>query len=114
MFVCPRCHRSCLVLYGGAYFRCRKCYGLAYASQNEDALDRMRRKAEKIRERLGGRADINECFPEKPKGMHWKTYNRLTAEADALEATFDAYLTVLMARLAGLDDIRDLRDLNAF
>jgi len=55
-FICPSCHRSCMVLYGGKYFRCRKCYNLAYASQNGDYLDRLRSKAEKIRMRLGGEA----------------------------------------------------------
>lgn len=101
-FLCPRCHRRCMVLYGGAYFRCRKCYGLAYASQNEDAADRTRRTAEKIRVRLGGTADLDEPFPEKPKGMHWKTYQRLRERGERLEAQWDVGLTYMMARLVGM------------
>src|SRR5688572_10670260 len=34
-FRCPGCNRRCAVLYGGARFRCRKCYRLGYQSQNE-------------------------------------------------------------------------------
>jgi hypothetical protein len=33
--------------------------------------------AEKIRERLGGSANMMEPFPEKPKGMHHDTYMRM-------------------------------------
>jgi hypothetical protein len=38
---------------------------------------RTRHKAQEIRERLGGCANMMESFPEKPKGMHWRTYERL-------------------------------------
>jgi hypothetical protein len=30
---------------------------------------------QKIRERLGGSANMTEPFQEKPKGMHWRTYD---------------------------------------
>ncbi|WP_425418446.1 hypothetical protein [Oricola indica] len=102
-FLCPRCFRSCMVLYGGAYFRCRKCYRLSYASQNEDGLDRLRRKAEKIRTKLGGVADLEEPYPEKPKGMHWQTYNKLRERGERLEAQWDAGLAYMMARLVGME-----------
>jgi hypothetical protein len=80
-FLCPRCRRRVIVLYGaGKYFLCRHCHGLAYASQQESVTDRSARKERKIRERLGG-SNLFEPFPEKPKGMHWKTYQRLHDEA---------------------------------
>jgi hypothetical protein len=65
-------------LYGpGKYFLCRHCYDLRYESQREDKKTRALRKAQKIRTRLGGSANMLEPFPEKPKGMHLDTYIRL-------------------------------------
>jgi hypothetical protein len=41
------------VLYGvGELFLCRTCYLLPYASLGEDSLDRLRREADKISDRL--------------------------------------------------------------
>ena len=65
-------------MYGpGRYFRCRHCYELVYESQRESGMYRALHKAQSIRERLGGSANMTKPFPEKPKGMHWKTYERL-------------------------------------
>jgi hypothetical protein len=33
-------------------------------------------KAQKIKLRLGGSANVLEPFPDKPKGMHWRTCDR--------------------------------------
>ena len=41
-------------------------------------------KAQKIRMRLGGSPETEE-FPDKPKGMHWRTYDRLCRVHDAAE-----------------------------
>jgi len=66
------------VLYGpGKYFLCRHCYDLRYASQRKDKNDRALRRAQKIRTRLGGSANMMELFPERPKGMHHDTHMRL-------------------------------------
>jgi hypothetical protein len=40
------------------------------------------RKAQNIRQRLAGSANLSEFFPWKPKNMHWKTYYRLREEAE--------------------------------
>jgi hypothetical protein len=79
-FVCPGagCGRRVALLYGPErYFLCRHCYDLVYESQRDDAMYRALHKAQSIRARLGGSANVMEPFPEKPKGMHWRTYERL-------------------------------------
>ncbi len=84
-FRCPAngCGRRVAILYGGTIFACRHCYRLAYASQREAEDDRARRRAEKIRTRLGWPAGIANPEGGKPKGMHWQTFRRLTAAHDA-------------------------------
>lgn len=82
-FRCPRCQRRCRILYGGSRFYCRKCYRLKYRSQGEDSVQRAITRAQAIRKRLGGFEGIDDPFPPKPKGMHWKTYKRLEALDDS-------------------------------
>jgi hypothetical protein len=79
-FICPGagCGRRVAIVYGpGRYFLCRHCYDLTYQSQRDNAMYRALLRAQKIRGRLGGSANMMEPFPEKPKGMHWSTYERL-------------------------------------
>jgi hypothetical protein len=99
-FVCPGvvsgvpCQRRVGVLYNARdYFLCRHCYGLAYESQRENRAYRALRRANKIRERLGGRAGMAWPFPSKPKGMRWETYHRLHREAD--EAEYESLLAMV-------------------
>jgi len=85
-FVCPSCGRRCRVIYGGARFRCRRCHGLTYESQYERAHGRALLQAQKIRQRLGGSMSMADPFPDKPKGMHWRTYWRLYERHEQLKA----------------------------
>lgn len=78
-FLCPSCRRRIAVLYGGAVFVCRHCCMRSYKSQSESATDRACRRADKIREKLQWELGILNGKQLKPKGMHWKTFNRLTA-----------------------------------
>src|SRR6516165_3820101 len=89
-FVCPiysggrYCGRRVAVLYETCgLFGCRSCCSLAYESQRETRMFRGLTKAQKIRERLGGSTDIFSMFPDRPKGMHWRTYDRLRLAHDA-------------------------------
>lgn len=78
-WLCPCCGRRVAVLYGpGKVYACRHCCKLAYACQREAADDRAARRANTIRRRLGWRVGILNLPGNKPKGMHWRTYERLT------------------------------------
>ena len=103
-FTCPLvaatglCRRRCEKLYippGGRFYGCRVCYDLSYASRREDRAYRMLRKANKIRfGKLGGGDEPTDFAPPKPKGMHWRTYERLWREEQTLR---DGSLTVFAA-----------------
>lgn len=84
-FRCPArgCGRRVAILYGGTIFACRHCHQLAYDSQRERRDDRMTRRADKIRQRLGWEPGILNGDGDKPKGMHWRTFERLQNEHDA-------------------------------
>jgi hypothetical protein len=83
-FICPStdCGRRVAILYGGDIFACRHCHNLAYPCQRESAVDRAKRRADKIRVWLGWEPGILDGKGFKPKGMHWRTYRRLTDEHD--------------------------------
>lgn len=84
-FRCPArgCGRRVAVLFGGSIFACRHCHKLAYACQRETDDDRAMRRADNIRRRLEWRAGIANPEGGKPKGMLWRTFERLKAEHDA-------------------------------
>jgi hypothetical protein len=63
----------------GGIFACRHCHDLSYQSQNETPTLRSIRRVRKIRMRLGAGFSFAGPFPDKPPGMHWKTYRRLRA-----------------------------------
>ena len=90
-FICRGCGRRAAVLYTtGGLFECRNCHGLVYASQQESPRHRSLSQAQKVRLRLGGDSDIFDEFPEKPKRMHWSTYDRLRTRAEKAEGTHRA------------------------
>ena len=64
------------------------------------------RRAETIRRRLGWEAGIANPGGDKPKGMHWRTFERLKAEHDAFANAswmgMAARLGLMNRRLAGL------------
>lgn len=116
-FLCPAdgCGRRAAKLHLGSagIFACRHCYQLAYSSQRENADDRATRQAEKIRYRLKWLPGILNDHGGKPKGMHWRTYQRLTLQHDALVVISLNWMRKrfrnIEDQLEGIDD-----DLNLF
>jgi hypothetical protein len=105
-FICPgvvnsiTCGRRVAKLHGpGRYFLCRHCYRLAHASRSEGAWDRSLRRANKIRQRLGGEPSMVAAFPKKPKGMWRRTYERLREQAFEAEMLADEALAIRAERL---------------
>jgi hypothetical protein len=88
----------------GKPWRCRHCYDLTYATRQAVPRHRRIMKAQKIRQRLGGSANMLEKFPPRPKGMHWKRYERLRTRHDAATehylGTTTAWLRRLQARFS--------------
>ena len=98
------CGRRVALLYGaGELFACRHCYGLAYDSQQQSRHDRNLSQAQKIRMRLGGSANMLHPFPQKPRGMHWRTYLRHQQRAQAAEAVWNASMMRYVSILKGLE-----------
>jgi hypothetical protein len=78
---CPACGGRVRILYNRGGWRCRRCEGLAYPCQLQDAGQRALNRARKIRARLGasGSHYIAEVPPRPPR-MHRTTYERLVRE----------------------------------
>ena len=100
-FSCLTCQRRCRILYGGSHFRCRRCHGLRYETQYEPPFARAATRALKIRERLGCKGGIDAPFPDKPKGMHWRTYRKLAAQEEQLQERWALGAMGLLKSLGG-------------
>ena len=77
-FNCPNCNKRVGVLYCAGLYVCRHCIGANYASQLMQPIDKLFRKVEKIRHRLGWPQGIAHGHGNRPKGMHQQTYFKLT------------------------------------
>ena len=100
---CPRCGSRRAVLYsvyGG--FRCMLCNDLAYSSTRDDRLAQLNRRAARITQRLHADPEwvLNGLVPPfKPKGMHWRTYDRLTRDWRAIQAEAHSVYEADLSRL---------------
>jgi hypothetical protein len=56
---------------------------------------------QKIREQLGGSLSLLDSVPPKPKGMHWKRYERLRTQHDAAKEQFLGMTAAWLYRLSG-------------
>lgn len=85
-FECPQCGRRCCLLYLAEQYACRQCLGLSYPVQFETKQNQGFRRAWRARLKLvqaDGRSACGDPIPDsrKPKGMHWRTFNRLREKA---------------------------------
>lgn len=111
-FRCPAvgCGRRVAILYCGGIFACRHCHQLAYASAREDVSGRATRRADRLRARLGWAPGILNGEGDKPKGMHWRTFNRLHAEHnDFVNASLAGMMRKFGRLGVGLHDLLDDR-----
>ena len=105
-FVCPQTGRRASVLWkppGARAFASRQAWGrqVAYASQFKTGYDRACSAAWAIKYRLGG-ADYSDFageLPPKPRGMHWRTYEKETSRLETYENACNFYLLRYIARL---------------
>jgi hypothetical protein len=87
-FICPvsGCGKRVAILYLNGVFACRKCCQLVYDSQRRTAWERALTRAQRIRMSLGADGNLSEPFPARPRGMHWRTYDRLRRAEEAANA----------------------------
>jgi hypothetical protein len=100
-FECPLTGRRVAKLHlppGATKFASRHAYRLAYTSQRETPRDRALSRAFKARGRLGSEGGIGDYIP-KPKGMRWKTFERLMARVAAAEDIVDHHTVLLLDNL---------------
>jgi hypothetical protein len=83
---CPDCGARRRVLYAPLYaprrVACRLCLRLRYSSQSETWRSRTLRAMHKIERRLAGEI-CGGSMPPKPRGMHWRTYDRIAERHEA-------------------------------
>lgn len=91
-FICPYCGRRARLLYlHRLHFKCRKCAGLNYQSQQVskgwDAAIYRLNKFLKVNFNITGLApcDSGRITPPRPKGMHERTYRKLLIELEELQ-----------------------------
>jgi len=103
-FRCPSCERRAGILYfsrGGP--QCRRCLHLIYPTSRERAFGKAVMKRDRLFRALGADPMQELWRLDKPKRMHWKTFERkkrkLQAAQDAVVRTMGACLEVMRRRL---------------
>jgi hypothetical protein len=95
-----KCSKRVVKLYSaGKYFLCRHCHHLPYSSKNESHWDRALRQRNKQRRRLSRNIGLEAYMAQKPKGMWWRTYQRLQERAYEAEQRSDDEFIVMARRL---------------
>ncbi|HEV2127767.1 MAG TPA: hypothetical protein VGR22_04020, partial [Thermomicrobiales bacterium] len=103
-FRCPGCLSRRAVLFSvGGVFRCRACHDQAYTSTREDETERANRRIVALQRKLKAALGCHLFHvPAKPKGMHWRTFERLVSqlltEHHRRDALYEAGLIALLRR----------------
>ena len=115
---CCRCWRRVGSLYkppGTHLFRCRRCFRLSYASQNETPEWRAYRRAVKCEARISKEAakarvpaDFWDAYfpPRRPKGMRWRRYETLVQQAEQHASTFRGHSAETLDRILSRPVVR--------
>ena len=88
-FLCPCCGRRVARLYSSTLFACRHCLRLNYRSQQTSKRDRPCDRSWDLRSALGcdeGFLSLPAELIRKPKGMHWRTFERKLARLKRVDA----------------------------
>ena len=96
---CPRCGRPVRYLYG-APFVCRHCHDLAYPSQQASHQQAgsfaVKRRLAAIRRKLKMKPDAESLPTERPLGVRWRTWLRLSDEYRELRHVEAEYMLRLI------------------
>jgi hypothetical protein len=104
-WLCPSCGRRVRILYGGSIFACRRCHNLTYETTQKggDLMTTIDNRLRRIRHKLGATGGgILDAFPQRPKGMQLRTYERLMREYYNLHKMRDLAFTSEAASLLGI------------
>ncbi len=97
--ICSVCRRACRVVYLRGMACCYRCAGARYRSHSESPMRRAVRRATTIWRAY----KIDFTRPEgKPRWQRWPTYERLSAEAEAVFPIIEAADSAPYAAVAKL------------
>lgn len=92
-FLCPICGgRNAKLFMRNGRFSCRSCHKLVYRTQVLDTMGRNQRAYSRLQSKLND-GDM------KPKGMHWRTYERLQGRMIAIDGRINQAFNLTAERL---------------
>jgi len=99
--ICPSGGRRVAKLYlppGGDTFACREAWGLVYESQRQNERERVFGRLSRLQRKLGCEQRWG-AEPTRPKGMWWRTFERLCREYLDIDARCAAQIEGTLAQL---------------
>lgn len=101
-WMCPAGRGRVVKLYlpnGGRLFYSRQAYRLEYACQRGTAIDRVWAKERRLFRKLKADPGGASSQPDKPRGMHWRTYAGICDQLDDIEDARDRHFEAGAARI---------------